>query len=71
LDSVEHAVFACDAWYHWRREACGYLGVDQLTPENLINLMLKSKESWRRIEELLTRIMKRGKEEAKRIQYGQ
>ncbi|KAE9536197.1 hypothetical protein AGLY_007420 [Aphis glycines] len=21
-DSVEHAVFACDAWHNWRREAC-------------------------------------------------
>lgn len=42
-DSAEHAVFLCDAWYHWRREACVYLEVDQLTPDNIIDTMLESK----------------------------
>ncbi|KAE9525682.1 hypothetical protein AGLY_014209 [Aphis glycines] len=46
-DSAEHAVFACDAWHNWRRETCGYLEVDQLTPDNMIGLMLKRKRKRR------------------------
>jgi len=56
-DCVEHAVFQCDAFHHWRTEACVYLGVEQLLPETLISLMLRSKADWQRISTLIGRIM--------------
>jgi len=40
-DDAEHAVFQCDAFHRWRTEACVYLGVDQLLPENLVSVMLR------------------------------
>jgi len=56
-DSAEHAVFSCDAWHHLRREACVYLGVDEIIPDNITDIMLTSKKSWSRIEELCTKVM--------------
>jgi hypothetical protein len=69
-DSAEHAVFLWDAWYHWRREACVYLEVDQLTPDNIVGIMLESKRKWLRIENLLTKIMMCREEEERRVQHG-
>jgi hypothetical protein len=56
-DDAEHAVFRCDAWQRWRIEACVYLGVENLTPENVINVMLESSAAWARVERLFSRIM--------------
>lgn len=69
-DSAERAVFSCDAWHLWRREACVYLEVDQLTPENIVGLMLESKEKWLRIEQLLTKIMSCREEKERQVQRG-
>jgi hypothetical protein len=54
---AEHAVFRCDAWQRWRIEACVYLGVKNLTPENVINVMLGSSAAWERVERLFSKIM--------------
>lgn len=35
-DDAEHAVLQCNAWYAQRREMAVYLGVDSVTPENVI-----------------------------------
>lgn len=67
-DSAEHAVFECDAWHHWRHEACIYLGVDQLTPDNMVSTMLVSKEAWTRVDELITKIMMRREAEERRLE---
>lgn len=68
-DDAEHAVFVCDAWHRWRQEACVYLGIDYLTPENLISVMLRSKGNWQRTADLIRRIMRtREAEEHKRQQ---
>lgn len=58
-DTAEHAVavFKCDAFYHSRRMACTYLGVDRLTAENVLEVMLRSKEDWLRVSTLVTKIM--------------
>jgi len=70
-DTADHAVFCCDAWFQWRRKACVYLKVEQLTLDNLVGIMLESKEAWIRVEQLLTRIMKCREEEEKRLaQHG-
>lgn len=40
-DTAEHAVFECDAFYHCRSTACTYLGVDELTADNVVGIMLQ------------------------------
>jgi len=42
-DTAEHAFFQCDAWHHWRVEACVYLGVDELSPDNINQIMWTQK----------------------------
>jgi len=67
-DTPEHAVFQCDAWHKWRTEACVYLEVDNLTPENTAAVMLSSKKSWERVNSLFTRIMMCREGEERRVQ---
>lgn len=69
-DTPEHAVFQCDAWHKWRTEACVYIGVDILTPENTAAIMLSSKKSWERVNSLFTRIMMCREREERRVQRG-
>lgn len=39
-DDAEHAIFACELAHRWRNEACVYLGIGVLTPDNLVSVML-------------------------------
>jgi len=68
-DSVEHAIFQCDAWHQWRVEACVYLEIDELSPDNMIDRMLDSKAAWLRISNMIGRIMKIREEEERRRQH--
>lgn len=56
-DNVEHGVFHCDAWENWRRQTCGDIGVPEIRPDNLIELMLSSPTRWKIMGSLITRIM--------------
>lgn len=56
-DDANHAIFECDAWWRLRREACVYLDIDDLTPDNIVGVMLSSQEAWQRIDNLISRIM--------------
>lgn len=38
-DDAEYAATRCDVWQRWKIEECVYLGVENLTPENLTNVM--------------------------------
>ncbi|CAI6354622.1 unnamed protein product [Macrosiphum euphorbiae] len=69
-DTPEHAVFQCDAWHKWRTEACVYLEVDNITPENTTAIMLSSTNSWERVNSLFTRIMMCREREERRVQRG-
>ncbi|CAI6367653.1 unnamed protein product [Macrosiphum euphorbiae] len=62
-DDTEHAVFNCDAFHNWRTETCVYLGVDQLSPDNLVNNMLRSSADWQRVSSLIERIMRTREQE--------
>lgn len=55
-DSPEHTVFKCTRWREWRKEIIDKEGT--LTPENIIEKMTSSKESWESIQDFITRIMK-------------
>jgi len=68
-DDTEHAVFHCDAFHRWRAESCVYLGIDHLSPDNMISVMLRSDQDWKRVSSLIGRIMStREKEERARQQ---
>jgi hypothetical protein len=69
-DGVEHAVFQCDAFHQWRTEACIYLDVDQLSPDNLIQIMLRSGADWHRVSSLIGRIMVTREREERARQQG-
>lgn len=56
-DNAEHGFFRCDAWENWRRQTCAEIGVDELSPENLVERMLLSPDSWTVISRLMSRIM--------------
>lgn len=56
-DTAEHAVFQCDYWYMQRRALSVYLEVEELTPDGLMNLLLRSKKDWDRITNFLVMVM--------------
>lgn len=56
-DGAEHAAFHYDAYLQWWTEACVYLDVDQLLPENLTSIMLRSNSDWQRVSSLVGKIM--------------
>lgn len=68
-DTAEHAVFECDAFYHSRRTACVYLGVDELTADNVVAIMLQSKVEWQRVSNLVWKIMTTRESEERRRQH--
>jgi len=68
-DDVEHAVFQCDAFHHWRAEACAYLEVDQITADNVIGIMLRSNSNWQRVSTLMGRIMSTREQEERMRQH--
>jgi len=69
-DNAEHAFFKCDAWENWRREACAEIGIEELRPENMVKMMLRSKTNWTRISKLASRIMST-REQEERARQGQ
>lgn len=56
-DDAEHGFFACDAWENWRRRTCAELGVDAISPDNLVDVMLTSPLNWKLVSQLITKIM--------------
>lgn len=67
-DDAEHAFFKCDAWENWRRGICAEIDVDELTPENLVNIMISSPSNWTIISRLISRIMSTREREERRRQ---
>ena len=57
VENVEHAVFECDAWYETWRELEAHIG-NEITPDNVVGLMLSSKEHWDKIETTIIKILK-------------
>lgn len=65
-DDVLHAVFKCPGVHRWRWGLCRSLDIDELTPENMVKLMLSSPSAWEAIKGYLTRCMKFREEEERR-----
>lgn len=68
-DDAEHAIFNCDLAHRWRTDACGYLGIHELTPDNIVGVMLSSADAWSRVSGLISRIMRVREEEERARQH--
>lgn len=67
-DCAEHTFFDCDRWYARRRAL--EVSVDcEITPETIVEAMLKSSSNWKLIEDYVTEILKM-KEDEERVRQG-
>lgn len=64
-DNAEHAIFYCPAYGALREDTRRKVGVEELNADNIIDIMLESKEKWENIYGMVIEIMKY-KEEADR-----
>ena len=48
-DTAEHTVMSCIRWKAERRELVRMLGVDELTAENVVQIMLRGEEEWKAV----------------------
>lgn len=68
-DTAHHAVLECDAWEALRTEINTYIGLD-LTTDNIVEIMLSSKEKWKRIGDAIERIMRTREDIERTIERG-
>lgn len=59
-----HTVFECDAWHHRRRRLHYKVGED-INPDSILSIMMKSKENWAAVREFIQDIMRK-KEDGER-----
>lgn len=65
-NDVLHAIFKCLGVHRWRWVLCRNLDIDELIPDNIVDLMLTSSSAWDSIKHYLTRSMKFREEEDRR-----
>lgn len=65
-DDAQHTLFECEMWHEKRRELETEIG--EITPDNMVNRMLTSREMWRAVENYITWILKRKEDEERRRQ---
>jgi len=66
-DDAFHTLFVCDAWESRRARANTLFGTN-MTPDNLIPLMLKSKEYWSIGSNFIQQVMRKKEDEERRRQ---
>lgn len=57
-DNVFHAIFKCPGVHRWRWKLCRDLDIAELTPDNIVGLLLSSPSVWESIKHCITRSMK-------------
>lgn len=67
VEDVKHTFFQCDQWWNKRRLLEDQLEQD-LNPDNLISIMLKSEQNWKTVNGYIREILKEKKEEEKQLQ---
>jgi len=68
-DDAYHTLFVCDAWESRRARANTLFGTN-MTPDNLIPLMMKSKEYWAIGSNFIQQVMRKKEDEERRRQRG-
>lgn len=56
MDTAEHTFFVCDRWEGLREPVWKEVGT--LTPDNMVDCLISSKENWQKIHGLANKIMK-------------
>ena len=64
-DTAEHTLLKCKRWQQQRSELVQCLGVDGLTPQNIIPAMLSSEKEWNAVSGFVEAIMRTKEREAK------
>lgn len=67
-DDAEYAVLLCEAWANRRRDVCMDILVDDISADNIIGLMLRSKRDWEKITEMVEYVMRTRETEERRLQ---
>ena len=65
-DNAELSLLICEAQSIWRAQLIECLSVD-VTPDNIVRLMLESEDKWDQIESYIFNVMKTKKKELKHI----
>ncbi|XP_025191832.1 uncharacterized protein LOC112592069 [Melanaphis sacchari] len=64
-DDATHTLFECDAWAERRRTCCIMIG-EEITADNLVQIMLDSEERWNVIHRFVKEVLKAKEEEERR-----
>lgn len=67
IDTAYHTFFECDRWAHVRTQAENSVG-EQITPENIIEIMMQNENKWNVISEMAVNILKIKEEDERRRQ---
>lgn len=66
-DDVFHTFFVCDAW-HTRRTRVNLILGREITPDNLTEMMLSSKDAWTTINDFINEVLYKKEDEERRRQ---
>lgn len=67
MDDVEHTVFDC-SWWDIQRWRCRDKLEKDVTPDNIVQIMLQNQESWTTIVEYVTEIIGRKEEDEREVE---
>lgn len=65
VDNPEHAIFDCQRWAEERGQLLQQLGLNRISPEELIDLMLENEETWETCYRFVLSIIKEKEEEGR------
>lgn len=69
-DTVEHTIFHCKRWEAITQATCRKVG-QEIKPKNIVEIMMKSKDDWDLVHNMIKSIMKTKEEEERRLQSSQ
>lgn len=67
VDDAFHTLFECDAWAEQRKTCSLTLG-KEISPDNLVRMMLDSADKWNAITKYVNEVLKAKEEEERRIE---
>lgn len=67
VDDAQHTIFNCDAWHANRRLLNGLLG-EEMRPQTMVPLMLRSRENWSAVSGYINDILSKKESEERRRQ---
>lgn len=69
-DDAMHTIFDCDAWHTRRSRLATLIGVD-INPDNVVSVILRTKENWKLVHDFIKEIMGQKETYERLMQSGQ